>query len=62
MVFPVPVSVESAFDDDEDDEGDEHDVFEEVEVHVPACWTLPAGIAGVEEGHGYYGCVVERKM
>lgn len=51
MVVHVPVPVESAFDDDEDDEGEEDDVFDEVETQVPPCWALPARIAGVQEAH-----------
>jgi hypothetical protein len=62
VVVHVPVSVECAFDGDEDDEEEEDGVFDEVEDEVPPCWALPAGIAGAEKAHGGDGFVVGLKM
>lgn len=51
VVVHVPVSEQSGLNDDEDDEGEEHNVLDEVKVHVPACRALPARIARMEVSH-----------
>jgi len=51
IVGVVPFAVEGCFDDDEDDEEEEERVFDEVDGKVPSLRALPAGVAGLEEGH-----------
>lgn len=51
VVGVVPFAVQGCFDDDEDGECDQDDAFQQVDTEVPALRTLPAGVAGLEEGH-----------
>lgn len=56
IVGVVPFAVEGCFDDYEDDEEEKEYVFDEVDGEVPSLRALPAGVAGLEEGH----CAAER--
>lgn len=52
IVGIVPLTVKGSFDNDEDGEDCDDDVFECVDSEVPALWALPARILGLGGMHG----------
>lgn len=59
VVEHVRAPVQNILDDDENDEGGEHDILDQVKVQIPACWALPAGVAWTHETHDIH-CSIDR--